>query len=398
MQPSAPNGVKTFLRGIGVLPPEPPKRPSSKEWLAQELKYPQVFGLTTPDRENHAVQISGKDVDGFVGLDRASGGRFVSFASAGGLRDYLERSARHAGQQIEPPKQVAFQAYTRLHVGNSPKEVEEDTYQGRPRITSISNVQGGVYLPDGLKKMEAIVVDWDKQKDPFLHAYLSSLAQSLNRYAEQGGAPTTLVILRAINDDILKRFPYCHDMAKGGHLDDKEWFIPNKKVALGVIMEKQWCVCRHHALLFTAAIEFLQSAKLHPEIADALKGVKARYLADMMDLNPFGAEQEDDDRVSGHAYCGVAWKDHVVIVDPSGGLVATVPEIALLSTQKTRRLRYLYSAMRFIMDTCPERAYDKDIRLTFAWARNNGALKTTILQACREARRPEVARSIKAMI
>ncbi len=394
MQPEAPKGIKTFLRGMGLLAPEPPKPLSAKDWLAQELKYPQDFGLSTPDGESHAVRISGKDADGFVGLDRTTGGRFVSFASASGLRDYLERSVR-LPERVAPPSPVAFQAYTRLQVPNNTKEVREDTYQGRPRITSVSNVRGGVYLPESLKKMEAIVVDWEKEKDPFLHAYLSSLAQSLNRYAEKGGAPTTLVILRAINEDILKKFPYCHAMAKDGHLDDQEWFIPNKKVTLGVIMENQWCVCRHHALLFTAAIEFLQSTKLHPEIADSLKGVKARYLADMMDLNPLGSLTEEDDKISGHAYCGVSWKDHVVIVDPSGGLVATVPEIALLSMQKTRRLRYLYSAMRFMMDTSPERLYDKEITLTMAWARKDGLLKTAILQAIREARQRDVARSVR---
>lgn len=376
MPPESPNGLRTWLRNIVGTPPS---APSIEQGRVFRIPHPSKRGTTLE------VQTREKGADGYTPLVDAQGKIVAAFATPESLQQYL--AIAQTVNQGERAERVEFVAYTQA-IGGGAKLVEPESYQGRPRITSVSSVQGGVYLPEQLHTMEAIVVDWEK--DRHLRAYVEGAHRSLKALADGGKAARPLAMVRAISNSILERFQYQKKMLDQKYVVSRDWYRPNAKVALGAIMEAQDCVCRHHALIFAATMEYLKSSHAHPSVRAQMQGIETRFLAEQMNAYT----KEEVSRTSGHAYCGVMLPDHVLIVDPSAGRVATLSEVALWSEVKTSYARYLYSLTRFVTDTENVNGISGELLQSIEWAKRNTRLRNVLLSACQIARRRTLANQI----
>lgn len=394
MEQELPAGLRTMAaRAVHQVrewfDPSPSSRSAEERaWVQACVERRTTFTIPDPEHrgEMSAVRVRGKDRAGFWVLERSTGERVASFATAGSCKRYLE--VCHLEPEQKKEERLAFTPYTRLGFVKTEADSGRAYYMGRPRITSISTVQGGVYLPEQLTTMEAIVVDWEK--DMFLRAYLRHVTSQFVDVLRQRRDLSALEIIRGVNAHILKQFPYQQKMLEEGYAASRDWYGPNTKVMLGAIMQSQDCVCRHHALIFAATLEYLQSSNVPPELRTRLEGARVRFLAEQMSTY----KNEERGRTSGHAYCGISLPEQALIVDPSAELVATATELALWSAQRTSFQRYLYSLTRFCLDSAMTGATMQELQRVAHWARSNAALRMVILDACNVARNREQANVI----
>lgn len=394
MEQELPAGLRTMAaRAVHQVrewfDPSPSSRSTTERaWVQACAEQRTTFSIPDPERrgETSAVRVRGKDRAGFWVLERSTGERVASFATAGSCKRYLETC--HLDPISKEGERLAFAPYTQIAFAKTDADASQAYYQGRPRITSISTVQGGVYLPEQLKTMEAIVVDWEK--DMFLRAYLRHVTRQFVEVLRQGRDLSALEIIRGVNAHILKQFPYQQKMLEEGYAASRGWYGPNAKVMLGAIMQSQDCVCRHHALIFAATLEYMQSSGAPPELRARLQGARVRFLAEQMSTY----KNEERGRTSGHAYCGISLPEQALIVDPSAELVATASELALWSAQRTSFQRYLYSLTRFCLDSAMTDTTKQELQRVAHWARSNAALRMVILDACTVARNREQANVI----
>lgn len=222
-----------------------------------------------------------------------------------------------------------------------------EQYQGREVITSrTESIQGKVFYPRVSRDhMEAIVVDYEKDK--ILREYIGKVEQQLTNLIQQMRRAQRkvdfAVAASVITAYVAADFPYSKRMKDDvGYRSAK--YPPGGKVHLGVFMQNQDMICRHHGLLAVAVLDFFRTHRT--------------YLQNVRELRFVADQQQDllEEENSGHAY-GFAkhldpdkQENKYYILDPSRS--AAVEMRNVFSSGKREKspvaYRYLFSTLRVL--------------------------------------------------
>lgn len=251
-------------------------------------------------------------------------------------QEEIKKGFEHKGAPVPAKPRLAHAVYT----NRIPDEHERSQYMGRERITSQTvSIQGKVYLPDVLENyMEGIVVDYEK--DLLLKYYLehTMLPHLLHERIIRGRTDFENTI-ECITKKIAADFPYQKKMLDSTYALTR--YPLKQKVGLGLFMKNQDMICRHMGLLFAATIDYLKK-QATPLQTGLPADCDVRFMAEM---------QRDllQGRRDGHAYCVMRNGQDYYVIDPTTATATNIKTILASRSHGDEKYRYLFSALRFIL-------------------------------------------------